>query len=84
MSPPTATHSGARIAQFCARAVSYQAYHRADRPSRALRAAHAGTAARYAHLPLARHLEAQKRRSASILRPETFAVSFAIQASAGD
>lgn len=47
MSPPTATHSGARIKQLCARAVSYQAYHRADCPSRALRAAHAGTAARY-------------------------------------
>lgn len=44
---PTATHSGAREAQLCARAVGYQAYHRADRPSRALRAAHAGTAAWY-------------------------------------
>ena len=68
MYPPTATHSGARIAQFCARAVSYQAYHRADRPSRALRAAHAGTAARYAHLPLARHLEAHQSSDQKLSR----------------
>ena len=78
MSPPTATHSGARIAQFCARAVSTQRITaligRQERCAPLTRVLPRGMSA------LASGSASRSVKGASVLRPKALPIGLGIQA----